>query len=89
MPGKPKAELYTSVGLQKQGKNLFYRDLLHHLSHSSDQFIIAPGIKGLVMIVFTLPSFPYVFKMIKDYFPPPKDTTREKIQEQVPARQAP
>ena len=81
MQGKPKAEIYTSVGLQKQGKNLFYRDLLHHLSHSSDQFIIAPGIKGLVMLVFTLPSFPYVFKMIKDYFPPPKDTTREKIQD--------
>ncbi|RKP49312.1 bifunctional isocitrate dehydrogenase kinase/phosphatase [Trinickia fusca] len=81
MPGKPKAEIYTSVGLQKQGKNLFYRDLLKHLSHSSDHFIIAPGIKGLVMTVFTLPSFPYVFKVIKDTFPPPKDTTREKIQE--------
>ncbi|KGV26113.1 bifunctional isocitrate dehydrogenase kinase/phosphatase [Burkholderia pseudomallei] len=79
MPGKPKAEIYTSVGLQKQGKNLFYRDLLHHLSHSSDRFIVAPGIKGLVMLVFTLPSFPYVFKMIKDHFPPPKDTTREQI----------
>lgn len=81
MPGKPNAEIYTSLGLQKQGKNLFYRDLLKHLSHSSDQFIIAPGIKGLVMIVFTLPSFPYVFKLIKDYFPPPKDTTRERIQQ--------
>ncbi|WP_175692341.1 bifunctional isocitrate dehydrogenase kinase/phosphatase [Burkholderia ambifaria] len=81
MPGKPKAEIYTSVGLQKQGKNLFYRDLLHHLSHSSDRFIIAPGIKGLVMLVFTLPSFPYVFKIIKDHFPPPKETTREQIME--------
>ncbi|CAG4891467.1 Isocitrate dehydrogenase kinase/phosphatase [Paraburkholderia saeva] len=81
MPGKPKAEIYTSVGLQKQGKNLFYRDLLHHLKHSSDRFIVAPGIKGLVMLVFTLPSFPYVFKLIKDSFPPPKDTTREKIQQ--------
>ncbi|RKU00725.1 bifunctional isocitrate dehydrogenase kinase/phosphatase [Burkholderia sp. Nafp2/4-1b] len=81
MPGKPKAEIYTSVGLQKQGKNLFYRDLLHHLSHSSDRFIIAPGIKGLVMLVFTLPSFPYVFKIIKDRFPPPKETTRAQIME--------
>ena len=81
MPRKPKAEIYTSVGLQKQGKNDFYRDLLHHLSHSSDKFIIAPGIKGLVMIVFTLPSFPYVFKLIKDAFPPPKETTRQKIQD--------
>ncbi|RQT62062.1 bifunctional isocitrate dehydrogenase kinase/phosphatase, partial [Burkholderia cepacia] len=68
-------------GLQKQGKNLFYRDLLHHLSHSSDRFIIAPGIKGLVMLVFTLPSFPYVFKIIKDHFPPPKETTRAQIME--------
>lgn len=81
MPGKPKAEIYTSVGLQKQGKNLFYRDLLHHLSHSSDKFVIAPGIKGMVMLVFTLPSFPYVFKLIKDNFPPPKETTRKKIQD--------
>ncbi|KWO75180.1 bifunctional isocitrate dehydrogenase kinase/phosphatase [Burkholderia ubonensis] len=81
MPGKPKAEIYTSVGLQKQGKNLFYRDLLHHLSHSSDRFIIAPGIKGLVMLVFTLPSFPYVFKIIRDRFPPPKETTRAQIME--------
>ncbi|QJP72905.1 bifunctional isocitrate dehydrogenase kinase/phosphatase [Burkholderia glumae] len=81
MPGKPKAEIYTALGLQKQGKNLFYRDLLHHLSHSSDRFVISPGIKGLVMLVFTLPSFPYVFKAIKDRFPPPKDTTREQIME--------
>lgn len=81
MSGKPKAEIYTSVGLQKQGKNLFYRDLLHHLSHSSDRFIVAPGIKGLVMLVFTLPSFPYVFKIIKDHFPPPKETTRRQIME--------
>ena len=44
-PAKPKAEI-PSVGLQKQGKNLFYRDLLHHLSHSSDRFIIAPGIRA-------------------------------------------
>ena len=66
LPGKPKAELYTSLGLQKQGKTLFYRDFLHHLNHSTDDFIVAPGIRGLVMVVFTLPSFPYVFKVIKD-----------------------
>ena len=77
--GKPKAEIYTSVGLQKQGKNLFYRDLLQHLKHSSDRFIIAPGIKGMVMLVFTLPSFPYVFKLIKDSFQPPKETTRAQV----------
>ncbi|WP_224042954.1 bifunctional isocitrate dehydrogenase kinase/phosphatase [Paraburkholderia unamae] len=80
MPRKAKGEIYTSLGLQKQGKNLFYRDLLHHLSHSSDLFIAAPGIRGMVMIVFTLPSFPYVFKVIKDSFPAPKETTREQVE---------
>ena len=80
MPHKPRAEIYNSLGLQKHGKNLFYRDFQHHLLHSTDQFRIAPGIKGLVMLVFDLPSYPYVFKLIKDYFPPPKETTRELIQ---------
>ena len=79
MPRKPRNEIYNALGLAKQGKTLFYRDFLHHLSHSSDQFRIAPGIKGMVMLVFDLPSFPYVFKVIKDYYPPQKDTTREQI----------
>ena len=79
LPHKPVSELYTMVGLQKQGKTLFYRDFLHHLRHSTDQFVIAPGIKGLVMTVFTLPSFPYVFKLIKDVIPHPKETDRPQI----------
>jgi isocitrate dehydrogenase kinase/phosphatase len=79
MPRKPRAEIYNALGLAKQGKTLFYRDFLHHLKHSSDKFRIAPGIKGMVMLVFDLPSFPYVFKVIKDYYPPQKDTTREQI----------
>lgn len=66
MPKKPRSELYTMLGLGKQGKTMFYRDLMSHLTHSRDQFIIAPGIRGMVMTVFTLPSFPYVFKVIKD-----------------------
>lgn len=80
MPRKPRAEIYNALGLAKQGKTLFYRDFLSHLRHSSDRFRIAPGIKGMVMLVFDLPSFPYVFKVIKDYYPPQKDTTREQIQ---------
>jgi isocitrate dehydrogenase kinase/phosphatase len=81
MPKKPRSEIYTLLGLQKQGKTLFYRDFLQHLKHSSDEFRIAPGIPGLVMLVFELPSFPYVFKVIKDFYPPPKDTTRAQIKE--------
>ncbi|MDP1528264.1 bifunctional isocitrate dehydrogenase kinase/phosphatase [Rhodoferax sp.] len=79
MPRKPRNELYNALGLAKQGKTLFYRDFLFHLRHSTDQFRIAPGIKGMVMLVFDLPSFPYVFKVIKDFYPPPKETSREQI----------
>jgi isocitrate dehydrogenase kinase/phosphatase len=79
MPRKPRSELYNALGLAKQGKNAFYRDFLYHLKHSSDRFRIAPGIKGMVMLVFDLPSFPYVFKVIKDFFPDQKETTRELI----------
>jgi isocitrate dehydrogenase kinase/phosphatase len=79
LPCKTKADLYTAIGLQKHGKTEFYRDFLRHLGHSSDEFVIAPGVRGLVMTVFTLPSYPYVFKVIRDRFPPPKDTTRETV----------
>ncbi|WP_395055517.1 bifunctional isocitrate dehydrogenase kinase/phosphatase [Polaromonas sp.] len=79
MPRMPRAEIYNALGLAKQGKTLFYRDFLYHLRHSTDKFRSAPGIKGMVMLVFDLPSFPYVFKVIKDFYPPPKDTTREQI----------
>lgn len=79
MPRKPRGEIYSALGLAKQGKTLFYREFLHHLKHSSDHFRIAPGIKGLVMLVFDLPSFPYVFKLIRDRFPAPKETTRAQV----------
>jgi isocitrate dehydrogenase kinase/phosphatase len=73
LPNKSRAELYTMLGLGKQGKTMFYRELFNHLRHSSDLFVFAPGTKGMVMSVFTLPSFPYVFKIIKDVFAPPKE----------------
>jgi isocitrate dehydrogenase kinase/phosphatase len=79
MPKKPRAELYMAVGLAKQGKTLFYRDLHYHLKHSSDRFVVAPGIKGMVMLVFTLPSYPYVFKVIRDRFAPPKEIDRQTV----------
>ncbi|MFZ1910330.1 MAG: bifunctional isocitrate dehydrogenase kinase/phosphatase [Burkholderiales bacterium] len=81
MPKKPRAEMYMAVGLQKQGKTLFYRDLHYHLKHSTDEFVVAPGIKGMVMLVFTLPSFPYVFKVIRDHFAPPKEMDRQTVKD--------
>ncbi|MCU7935922.1 MAG: bifunctional isocitrate dehydrogenase kinase/phosphatase [Candidatus Thiodiazotropha sp. (ex Dulcina madagascariensis)] len=79
MPYKTLAELYMSIGLHKQAKNEFYRDLLNHLDESDDRFVTAPGTPGLVMQVFTLPSFPYVFKVIRDRFPPQKEVTRKLV----------
>lgn len=79
LPSKTRADLYTSIGFQKQGKTLFYREFLHHLEHSTDQLVTAPGIKGMVMSVFTLPSYPHVFKVIKDHFAAPKKTDRATV----------
>ncbi len=79
MPNKPRSELYTMLGLGKQGKTMFFRDLIHHLRHSQDKFIVAPGIRGLVMLVFTLPSYPYVFKIIKDVFGASKEVDQATV----------
>ncbi|WP_394823098.1 bifunctional isocitrate dehydrogenase kinase/phosphatase [Pendulispora albinea] len=79
VPSRPRADLYTLVGLQKQGKTLFFRDMQQHLKHSTDKFVLAPGTKGMVMLVFTLPSLPCVFKVIRDWFEPPKDTDRNNV----------
>jgi isocitrate dehydrogenase kinase/phosphatase len=79
LPEKMAADLYTQIGFHKQGKAEFYRDFLDHIQRSSDQLETAPGSRGLVMLVFTLPSYPYVFKVIRDRFKPPKDTTRKAV----------
>lgn len=81
MPDKTLADLYMSIGLHKQAKNEFYRDLLRHLAQSHDAFTVAPGTPGLVMQVFTLPSFPYVFKVIRDRFPPQKEVTHKQVKQ--------
>lgn len=80
MPTRSKEDLYAAIGFQKQGKTDFYRDFLHHLKYSEDKLIVAPGVKGMVMAVFTLPSYPYVFKIIRDNFAPPKDTSRKEVE---------
>ncbi len=79
MPKKPVAELYTALGFNKHGKTELYRDLLRHLAGSEDLFVEAPGVAGMVMLVFTLPSYDVVFKVIRDSFAPPKTTERQDV----------
>lgn len=79
MPLKPVAELYISIGFNKHGKTELYRDLLGHLKGASDKFEFAKGKKGMVMSVFTLPSYDVVFKIIKDKAEYPKKSTRQDV----------
>ena len=81
MPAKPISEIYSAMGYNKHGKTYFHRCAFRHMQATRDQFIIAPGIKGMVMCVFTLPSYDFVFKIIKDRFTPPKEMTRQQVRE--------
>jgi len=81
MPRKSEVDLYAMLGLQKQAKTIFYRELQQHLSHSRDTFQVAPGVRGMVMLVFTMPSMPFVFKLIKDRFDPPKTASRDEVRQ--------
>lgn len=79
LPGKTTAELYMAIGCQKHGKTETYREYLHYMSATTEQFVVAPGVPGLVMLVFTLPGFDRVFKVIKDRFAPQKEVTPERV----------
>lgn len=79
MPRKPISELFTVLGRARQGKTERYRELMHHMEHTADQFCHAPGERGLVMVCFTLPSFDVVFKVIRDRFAYPKTVLREEV----------
>ncbi|HEX6861255.1 MAG TPA: bifunctional isocitrate dehydrogenase kinase/phosphatase, partial [Thermoanaerobaculia bacterium] len=81
LPRKRIAELYISLGYSKHGKTELYRDLMRHVAASDEPFVVSQGQRGLVMSVFDLPSYPFVFKVIKDRFPPQKTASREKVRE--------
>jgi isocitrate dehydrogenase kinase/phosphatase len=79
MPRKPIAELYTAIGQNKHGKTELYRDFLARMAKSEDKFVFAPGERGMVMLVFTMPSYDVVFKIIRDSFAYPKTTSRKDV----------
>ena len=81
MPDKPAGELYSAIGFFKHGKTEFFRGLNRQVAKREDRFIIAPGVRGMVMAVFVLPSFRTVFKIIKDRFDPAKEVTHETVRE--------
>ncbi len=79
LPKKPVAELYIALGHHKHGKTELYRDLLRHLRRGNERFDLAPGTPGMVMVVFAMPGYDVVFKVIRDHFPPIKPVTPESV----------
>ena len=79
LPSKTTAELYSAIGCQKHAKTECYREHLRFMAQNDSQFIIAPGVKGMVMLVFTLPDSDRVFKVIKDRFAPQKEVTEAQV----------
>jgi len=79
MPGKRLADLYNAIGYNRHAKTEFYRDFVRQLRNSRDHFVQAEGTRGMVMIVFTLPSYDVVFKLIRDHFDQPKDSDRNDV----------
>lgn len=79
MPRKPLDELYTILGRARQGKTERARSFYRHLSDCEDHFVHAPGERGLVMLVFTLPSYDLVFKVIRDNFGYPKNVSHDEV----------
>lgn len=79
LPAKTTAELYSAIGCQKHAKTECYREHLRFMAQTDETFIIAPGMKGMVMLVFTLPGCDRVFKVIKDQFAPQKEVTEAQV----------
>jgi isocitrate dehydrogenase kinase/phosphatase len=79
LPAKTTAELYSAIGCQKHAKTECYREHLRFMAQTDESFIIAPGVKGMVMLVFTLPGSDRVFKVIKDNFAPQKEVTEAQV----------
>lgn len=79
IPRKRVAEIYISLGYNKHGKTELYRNALRHLARTDDLYQIAEGNRGMVMVVFTRPTYPVVFKVIRDHFDYPKEATRQEV----------
>jgi isocitrate dehydrogenase kinase/phosphatase len=79
MKHKNLSELYASIGYNRHSKTVLVKEIYRHLEYSDDKFVPAPGIKGMVMVVFTLPGFNVVFKVIRDKFGPTKNFGRQHV----------
>ena len=81
LPGKPIDEIYTVLGRAKQGKTERFRTFFRHFAAQKHELLTqAEGERGMVMAVFTLPSYPLVFKVIRERFAYPKEMNRAEVE---------
>lgn len=79
LPGKPRWQLLLNTGFILLGRALLLEELWRHMKRSRESMEVAPGTPGMVMVVFHLPTFPVVFKIIKDTPDPPKSVGRREV----------
>ncbi|NBD37038.1 MAG: hypothetical protein GVY10_00520 [Verrucomicrobia bacterium] len=79
LPGKPRWQLLLNTGYILLGRALLLEELRQHMRNSRESMEVAPGTPGMVMVVFHLPTFPVVFKIIKDTPDPPKSVGRREV----------
>lgn len=79
MSHKGVSEIYAAIGYNRHSKTVLFKEIYQQLDKLDECFEFAPGIKGMVMSVFALPSYKVVFKVIKDNFKPPKTVTRDHV----------
>ena len=79
LPSKPKAQLLINMGFQELGKECLLQQLSIEIHTSDHKFDFAPGIPGMVMIVFYHPNSNYVFKVVRNNIKPPKNTSEKEV----------
>ena len=65
-PTRPRAYTCTAIGFIHPGKLQLVHELRRYMAGTGEKFRVAKGVPGTVMIVFSLPTFGYVFKTIRD-----------------------
>jgi isocitrate dehydrogenase kinase/phosphatase len=68
-------------GKEEREKGARTQDAVEGTKEQREDFVTAPGIAGMVMYVFTMPTLNMVFKIIRDKFAPPKQVTPAVVKE--------
>ncbi|MDD3295539.1 MAG: bifunctional isocitrate dehydrogenase kinase/phosphatase, partial [Geobacteraceae bacterium] len=68
-PVRAKPSLFKIIGFNHVAKVQLLYELRERLRMEKKKFVRAEGIEGKVMVVFNLPEYPYVMKVVRDETP--------------------